>query len=88
MITRVKEPYKISRREVDQKFDGRWVLLDYRDLNWAKGYGYIVAYGSDDEQEQDKDSTELIWVSSNEYGGKAHPIHGYKNRGAEMLHVL
>ena len=88
MITRVNEPYKISRGEVDQQFDNRWVLLIYRDLNSADGYGYIVAYGSDEEEEQDKDCAELDSISSYEYGGKAHLIHGYKYRGREMLHVL
>ena len=88
MITKVKKPYKISRKDVDQQFDGKWVLLFYKDLKPAEGYGYLIAYGSDDEDEQDKDFDELDIISGDEYGGKAHLIHGYKNRGAEMLHVL
>jgi hypothetical protein len=88
MVTRVKEPYKVSRRDIDRDFDGVWVLIDYRDLEWSKGYGYIVAYGSETDIEEDGDFDELSKISSREFDGQADLIHGYKNRGVEMLHVL
>jgi hypothetical protein len=89
MVTKVKEPYLISRWDVDKQFDGRWVLLHYGDLNPTDGEGYLIAYGSDNEREDDADwdALEMI-IRENKYGSRAELLHGYKNRGSEMLHVL
>jgi hypothetical protein len=89
MITTIKEPYLISRRDVDKKFDGRWVLLHYKDLDPADGYGYLVAYSSGDVQEEDTDWNKLRLIAAhNKYSNESEVAYGYKNRGAEMLHVL
>jgi hypothetical protein len=74
---------------VDKEFDGKWVLLYYKDSDPADGYGYLVAYSSGDEQEDNADWNELeLLASRNRYGKDAELARGYLNRGAEMLHVL
>jgi hypothetical protein len=45
MITIEENPYLISRSDVDKKFDGRWVLLHYKDMDPADGHGNTSSTG-------------------------------------------
>ena len=88
MITRVDVPYRISRREVDQQFDGVWVLLDFNEEDFTEGYGNLIAYGSEEDPHDNADFAELDAIAGAEYNGRAMLVHGYAHRGREMLHVL
>jgi hypothetical protein len=88
VITRVKEPCLMSQREVDQKYDGKWVLFDNSDISLKDGLGYVIAYCDEEDVEDHTDFNHLMEISAKEFNGNTLIIHGYKYRGREMLHVL
>ncbi|GHU56753.1 hypothetical protein AGMMS49975_20690 [Clostridia bacterium] len=76
MITRVDNPYVLTEVEVDEKFDGKWVLLSLKGFRSSAGRGYVEAIGT-----EQNDVTEMAWIAHNEFDGNALLKHGYKDRG-------
>jgi len=73
MITEVGESCVITEKEVNAKFDGKWVLLNERDFSPSEDRGYLLAYG--DGIPQDRDALKkLNW---DKYDGKALLLKGY-----------
>jgi len=73
MITMATEKRILNYREVEAKYDGRWVLFDKRDFPPEDDTGYVVAYG--DGTPEDRDALEEICF--NKYDGKVLLMKGW-----------
>ena len=87
-ITRLNTPIKLTSKEVDEQYHGRWVLFQQPSISEP---GLVHAYsdiGINNEKEaHETDYNALMAIVGAEFGGKALLVHGCKDRGRMNLHV-
>ena len=73
MITEVNEKRVISFRDVDDEYDGKWVVYESKPYSTSGGRGCVVAYG--DGTPEDRDT--LLKIVMDKYDGKALLKYAY-----------
>jgi len=53
MITEVKEKRVISFRDVDDEYDGKWVVYDSDPYSTSGDFGCVIAYGEDTPEDRE-----------------------------------
>jgi len=83
MIHVVDQPYFIPRNEVDEQFEGKFVLLAYNSEDTERCL--VAAYSDGNPENEDKDYEYLFEVLRNQYNGNGIIVFGYVHDGSELV---
>jgi len=83
MIHVVEQPYFIPRNDIDEQFEGKYVLLAYNSENTESGL--LVAYSDGNPATENEDYESLFETLQAQYNGNGIIVFGYVYDGSELV---
>ena len=83
MIRIIEQPYQISRNDIDERFEGKMVLLAYNSVDTEDGL--IVAHSDGNVITENEDRNSLLEILRKQYNGCGKLVSGYAYDGSEFV---